>query len=201
MHSTCNVAYFLPCVLIFLWTCVIRSHTVSTQLVTFKMLVAIITRYPGIRRLFYHPKDCGQVLSTFKEDWIRAHHNCGEGWNFYMNYTLHCLSDSELTALVEKELPSQLGRLELPEDDWNKVPIEELLSFCRSVPNFTCGCTWFAYLALFQAQSQSLTHIPSSVLFVISPAYWNYRLFGKKELTFGGDFMISSLFYAIQFPS
>lgn len=97
------------------------------------MLVATITRYPGIRRLFYYPKDCGQALSTFKEHCIRAHQDCGEEWKFYLDYTLHCLSDNELAALLEKEIPSELGRLELPKDDWNKVPIEELLSFCRSV--------------------------------------------------------------------
>ena len=107
------------------------------------MLVSIITRYPGVRRLFYDPKGCGQALSTFKENWTRTYEDCGEEWNFYLDYTLHCLSDSELTALVEKELPSELGRLELPED-WNKVPIEELLSLCRSVLYFICRCNLVA---------------------------------------------------------
>ncbi|KAF8803961.1 hypothetical protein BYT27DRAFT_6703919 [Phlegmacium glaucopus] len=129
-----------------------QSHTVDTQLVAFKMLVAVITRYPGIRRLFYHPKDSGQALSTFKEHWTRAHQDCGDRWNFYRDYSLYCLSDSELTALVEKKLPSELGRLELQvvEDDWNKIPIEKLLSFCWSVLGSIRGCTLFAYLTLFK---------------------------------------------------
>ena len=107
------------------------------------MLIAVITRYPGTRRLFYHPKDREQALSTFKKHWTRAYQDCGEIWKFYLDYTLHCLSDGELSVMVEKELPSELGRLELPEDDWNKVPTEELLSFCRSVLDFTCGWMYF----------------------------------------------------------
>jgi hypothetical protein len=76
------------------------------------MLIVVITRYPGTRRLFYHPKDCRQVLSTFKEHWSIPGF-WGE-MEIYLDYTLHCLSDSELSALVEKELPSELGRLQLP---------------------------------------------------------------------------------------
>ena len=163
------------------------------------MLVSIITRYPGIRRLFYHPKDCKQALSTFKEHRTRTYEDCGEEWNFYLDYTLHCLSDSELTALVEKGLPSELGRVKLPEDDWNKVPIEELLFFCRSILDFICGCV-FHLPDTFEVQSRSLT-TPSSMRFVILQAYWNCRPFGRKELIFGNDFLTSSLFCAAQFSS
>ncbi|KAF8800987.1 hypothetical protein BYT27DRAFT_7148106 [Phlegmacium glaucopus] len=113
-----------------------KSHTVDTQLVTFKIIVAVVTRYPGIRRLFYQPECSEQVLSTFKENWTRLHQDCGGRWTFYRDYTLHCLSDSEPTALVEKELPSELGRLELSEDNWDKMPIENLLSLCSSIPEF-----------------------------------------------------------------
>ena len=130
------------------------------------MLVAIITRYPGIRSLFYHPKDCEQALPTFKERWTWEHQDCGEEWDFYLKYTLHCLSDSDLTALMENELPSELGRLELQEDDgpWTliKIPIKKLLSICRSILIFTHGCTRIYKLPdTFQAQSRNVTHTPN----------------------------------------
>ena|SRR5882762_522030 len=91
---------------------VIRSHTVDTQLTTFRILVALIPRYPGIRRLFCHPKDSEQLLSTLKEHWTPEHQDCGDGWTFYRDYALHCLSNTgELTDLVEKIIPSELGCL------------------------------------------------------------------------------------------
>jgi len=145
IHST-----YQTCVLSEILIHAIRSHTVDTQLVTFKMLIAVITRYPGIRRLFYHPKDSGQAISSFEKHWTREHQPCGNSWIFYRDYTLHCLSDNEITALVEKELPSKLGHLELLEDDWNKTPIESLLSFCRPVLRFTRACALFSYLTFFK---------------------------------------------------
>ncbi|KAF8809741.1 hypothetical protein BYT27DRAFT_7187611 [Phlegmacium glaucopus] len=132
-----------------------QSHTTDTQLTTFRMLVAVITRYPGIRRLFYHPEDSEQALLKFKKHWTRIHQDCGDRWIFYRDYTLHCLSDSKLAALVEGESPSDLARLEMLKEDWSKVPIEELLSFCRSF-----FCLWMYFICLsdtFKAQSRSLT--------------------------------------------
>lgn len=153
-----------------------RSHTVDTQLVTFRILVAVITRYPGIRHLFYHPKGSEQMLSTFKKNWTRAHQDCGDSWTFYRDYTLHCLSDSKLTALVEEKLPSKFACL--LEDSCGRVPIEELLSLCRSVPFFFPADALIPHFD--QAQSRSLT-IPNSVLSATLQVYWNYQPSGRRE--------------------
>ncbi|KAJ7485576.1 hypothetical protein FB451DRAFT_1363458, partial [Mycena latifolia] len=81
-----------------------QSHTVDTQLVTFKMLVAIIPRYPGIR-------------------------DCGTEWIFYRDFAVFCITDSgPLTVLVEGKLPSKLGRLELVGGNLSTVPTEALLA-------------------------------------------------------------------------
>jgi len=112
--------------------------TVTTQLITFKILVAVVTRYPGIRRLFHHPKYSKTVSplaassSHFKNLWNRPHQQCGEEWTFYRDFAIYCLTDGPLTTLVESVLPSKFGQLKLLEsDDWNKDPIEILCSFCR----------------------------------------------------------------------
>jgi len=101
---------------------------------TFKILVDVITLYPGIRQLFYHPTGSKKSLppagSNFKDLWDRHHQGCGEEWNFYRDFAAYCLTDSPLTKLVESKLPSEFGRLKLLGDNLNKAPVESLLSFC-----------------------------------------------------------------------
>jgi len=112
--------------------------TVATQLYTFKVLVTVITRYPGIRCLFHNLKSFKMaspplVASHFQDLWNRPE-PCDEEWTFYRDFAVYCLGDSGLpTKLVESKLPSEFGKLESLEKTLNKDPIEILLSFCRSV--------------------------------------------------------------------
>jgi hypothetical protein len=111
--------------------------------VTFKILVTLITRYPGIRRLL---RDCeslkkaSQTDPSFKKLW-KPKYDCvtNEDWVFHRDFVVFCLSDldndslNDLTKLVETDPPSQLGRVECEEGTMNKVPIETLLGVSRSV--------------------------------------------------------------------
>ncbi|KAF7355821.1 hypothetical protein MVEN_00910300 [Mycena venus] len=116
------------------------STTVNTQLMTFKILVAMITRYPGIRRLLHTHQDLRRELATdpsLSSAWKRPYQSCGEEWTFYRNFAVFCISDNafESTKLMEAELPSTLSRVKL-EGNLNKVPIEILLGHSRCGPEF-----------------------------------------------------------------
>lgn len=107
---------------------------------TFRILVVVVTRYPSIRHLFHSHKDIrksSQTDPSFQKLWMRQNQSCGAEWDFYRNLAIYCISKSELTDLVENERPSNLGRLELVDGDLSSVPIESLLSWCRSAPDFT----------------------------------------------------------------
>ncbi|KAJ7120578.1 hypothetical protein C8R43DRAFT_1034182 [Mycena crocata] len=115
-----------------------RTQTVDTQLVTFKILTAIITRYPGIRRVLYNDKAIRKTLAkdtSLESIWRRSHQPCGEEWELYRQLAVFCISNSALTELVEDGRPSELVRMEL-DDTLSKVPIESLQGFCRSGPDF-----------------------------------------------------------------
>ncbi|KAJ7467202.1 hypothetical protein FB451DRAFT_1561079 [Mycena latifolia] len=106
-----------------------QSHTVDTQLVTFKMLVAIIPRYPGLRVLFYDHKDFRDASLSHPEHLWKRDQDCGREWTFYRDFVVFCISEGPLTVLVEGRLPSELGRLELMDGSLNKVPAESLLAY------------------------------------------------------------------------
>jgi len=116
-----------------------KKQSADTQLVTFQILVSVITRYPGIRRLFCYRKDSRKAPASnppFKDLWTREYQDCGEKWTFYRDFAIFCISKSELTELVENELPSKLGCLEVGEGSWNNGPMETLLALCRTIPEF-----------------------------------------------------------------
>ncbi|KAJ7745621.1 hypothetical protein B0H14DRAFT_3897477 [Mycena olivaceomarginata] len=115
-------------------------NSVETQLITFKILAAIITRYPGIRRPLHAHKDLGKASATdpsLSSIWKRPHTSCDDEWIFYRNFAAFCISNNafELTKLVEDEPPSRLSRVKL-DGNLNKVPIETLLGHSRSGPEF-----------------------------------------------------------------
>lgn len=139
-------------------TCSYHSHwyiarsALETQLLTFKILVRVITQYPGIRILFHRPKGSKMVLppaaSDFENLWNRPHTNCGKEWIFYRDFAIYCLTDSPLTKLVESELPSKFSQLKSLGANSTKDPVESLLSFCGSVTGLACICTLCAYQKL-----------------------------------------------------
>ena len=154
---------------------IMRRSTVKTQLITFKVLVTVITRYVGIRRLFLRPKGSKQPSMSspcdFEALWNRPHQKCDEEWMFYRDFALYCLTDGPLTELVESECPSELGYLKPLEDNWNKDRIESLLSFCGSVTEFLQRCTPCTDQKLV-AMTRILT-TRSSVPFGTSLVFWS----------------------------
>ncbi|KAF7344023.1 Ubiquitin fusion degradation protein I [Mycena venus] len=113
-----------------------NSKSIETQLVTFCTLISIITRYPGLRRRFSDHKDLQkdekQSEKHFSDNlWKRELQSCSEEWHFYRDFAAYCITESPLAKLVEAERPSELGRVESEAGTINKVPIEELLGYCR----------------------------------------------------------------------
>ncbi|KAF7333883.1 Non-specific serine/threonine protein kinase [Mycena venus] len=117
-----------------------KSYSIDTQLVTFKILIAMITRYPGLRRHFCDHKDLrnseNQSGTDFENLWRRHLQSCGEEWNFYRELAAFCISENDLAKLVEADKPSEVAVVKLEEGNLNKVPIETLLGWCRSGPEF-----------------------------------------------------------------
>ncbi|KAJ7440310.1 hypothetical protein B0H11DRAFT_2292982, partial [Mycena galericulata] len=114
--------------------------TVNTQLITFKILVAMITRYPGVRRTLHADKELRRVSATdpsLCSVWKRPHQDCGEEWSFYRDFVVFCMSNDafQLTKLVETEPPHRLSRITLANQS-DKVPIEELLGHAGDGPEF-----------------------------------------------------------------
>jgi hypothetical protein len=66
---------------------------------------------------------------------VREVQSCGEEWTFHRGLAAFLVSDSNLAKLVEAAKPSELGLVKLEEGNLNKVPIEELLGWCRCVPH------------------------------------------------------------------
>ncbi|KAJ7803131.1 hypothetical protein B0H14DRAFT_2463894 [Mycena olivaceomarginata] len=115
-----------------------RSTTVDTQLIAFKVLVTVITRYPGIRRMFQTHKDLKKASAKdllFNSLWTRPDQSCGDEWNFYRGFAVFCISETALTRLMEAEPPSMLSRVDL-DGTLNNVPIEELLGHAKDGPHF-----------------------------------------------------------------
>ncbi|KAJ7690604.1 hypothetical protein B0H14DRAFT_849623 [Mycena olivaceomarginata] len=69
------------------WSWLGRSPPRSTlNSSTFKVLVTVITRYPGIRNMFRIHKDSKKASAkdlSLKSLWNRPDQSCGEEWNFY----------------------------------------------------------------------------------------------------------------------
>ncbi|KAJ7771514.1 hypothetical protein B0H16DRAFT_1513779 [Mycena metata] len=117
-----------------------ESTTVRTQLITFQILVAMITRYPGIRCTLRADKDLKKVSATdpsLSSVWKRPYQSGGAEWSFYRDFAVFCISDNafEFTQLLEAEPPGDLSRLTL-EHLSEKVLIEKLLGHARDGPEF-----------------------------------------------------------------
>jgi hypothetical protein len=111
----------------------VRSTTIDTQLIAFKVLVAVITRYPGLRRQLQTHRDLKKTSEndpSLNSLWNRPDQFCGDEWNFYRAFAVFCISETALTRLMESEKPSMLCRIDL-RGTLNKVPIEELLGHVK----------------------------------------------------------------------
>ncbi|KAJ7510599.1 hypothetical protein B0H11DRAFT_1029894, partial [Mycena galericulata] len=154
-----------------------EDNSVETQLATFKILVAIITRYPGIRRPFHSHEDLKKASATdpsLSSVWKRPYLACDDEWIFYRNFAAFCISDNTFkhTTLMEAEPPSSLSRVKFEtrlgtqgeeEEIWNNVPIETLLGEARPGPEFRLSrlCA-IRYLAGILELPSFWGHFPSN---------------------------------------
>ncbi|KAF7351847.1 WD-REPEATS-REGION domain-containing protein [Mycena venus] len=117
-----------------------ESTTVRTQLITFQILVTMITRYPGIRCTLRADKDLKKASATdpfLSSVWKRPYHSGGAAWSFYRDFAVFCISDNafEFTQLLEAEPPGDRSCLTL-ENLSEKVLVEKLLGHARDGPEF-----------------------------------------------------------------
>lgn len=86
---------------------------------------------------------------------------------------------------MESELPSKLGRLELLEDSWNKVPAETLLSLCWSVLDLAHNYT-LAYLQNLSSSSEFNYSKLSAIRYFAGilelPSFWTKEIDDRKRL-------------------
>lgn len=92
-----------------------RSETPETQLVAFRCIVTLTTRYLGLRWLFVehlksetapHPSP-----SDISELWRKGRENYNDReWNFFLGYAAYCVSAPDaITVTAETHKPSDLG--------------------------------------------------------------------------------------------
>ncbi|KAJ7624280.1 hypothetical protein DFH06DRAFT_1305162 [Mycena polygramma] len=115
-----------------------QSSTVATQRVTFRIVIAVTTRYPGVRHLFNRHQDLKEASETdppFHLLWSRPHQACDDEWSFYRDFAIFCISENNLTHLVEAEPPSKLSRIRFTGND-TRVPVETLLGHSSDGPEF-----------------------------------------------------------------
>ncbi|KAJ6542487.1 hypothetical protein DFH09DRAFT_1089042 [Mycena vulgaris] len=86
------------------------SESSSTQLDAFKSVVALTTRYPGVRHILL---DSGNVNrgedSEIAVLWDRPDQDCGQAWHFNRNFAAACLTDRDISSLVEAVESQNLG--------------------------------------------------------------------------------------------
>lgn len=87
------------------------------QLVAFKGIVMITTRYIGLRQLFVQLLSSKQIKNPSESDisnlWRNGTVESDLEWNFFLDYAAYCISaPDEITRTVEKMKPSQFGCFE-----------------------------------------------------------------------------------------
>ncbi|KAJ7113900.1 hypothetical protein C8R44DRAFT_229320 [Mycena epipterygia] len=88
------------------------SESSGTQLQAFKSLVALITRYPGVRRIFLgceSLRNAGKHESDIAVLWDRPDDIGGEQWHFHRNFAAACLADLHISSMIEDIPPQSLG--------------------------------------------------------------------------------------------
>ncbi|KAJ7104898.1 hypothetical protein C8R44DRAFT_746155 [Mycena epipterygia] len=80
------------------------AESIGTQLETFKSLVALTTRYPGLRRIFL--KNTGAPTDDVAVLWDRPGDVCGLHWQFHRDFAAACMADLDISSMVE-DIPIQ----------------------------------------------------------------------------------------------
>ena len=77
-----------------------------TQLHAFKNIIMLMTRYPGLRRLFLR---CKHVRQAAPDVWIRIGETYDPKWLFFWRLAARCVWDHDIAPVLEKTLPRELG--------------------------------------------------------------------------------------------
>ena len=87
-----------------------RSETPITQLQAFRSILSLITRYPGLRRIYVtqYADDVKNV--TYIVPPVHIEQNAEE-WNFWHSVVSACLNDTTISSTVENTPPGKLGLL------------------------------------------------------------------------------------------
>ena len=89
-----------------------RSEAVQTQIDTFKSIILLSTRYPGLRKFFVEDSLSERIThwSASLKAWMRPMDERTQEWESTLSLAMFCLLDNTLAALVEGTKPSLLGR-------------------------------------------------------------------------------------------
>ncbi|KAJ7498869.1 hypothetical protein FB451DRAFT_1203270 [Mycena latifolia] len=88
------------------------TESANTQLESFKNIVALTTRYPGVRHLFLRCEYLEGVEILEKDiacAWDRSDDACGPHWHFHRNFASACVADQDIATMVEDVSPPNLG--------------------------------------------------------------------------------------------
>lgn len=108
-----------------------RSESAKTQVDAFANIFKLVTRYPGIRRLFIRFKSMSnsalddETPEATEKLWEREE-NFDRNWEFRMRLAAFCISRNELATLLESVRPSELGR----GAESGMCFVEKLLTYC-----------------------------------------------------------------------
>ena len=89
-----------------------RSEAVETQIDTFKSMVLLSTRYPGLRQTVVECMRSRKTHSSsipFEKVWMRPIEEHTPEWKFTLSLAVFCLSGITFAALLEGTKPSLLG--------------------------------------------------------------------------------------------
>jgi hypothetical protein len=88
-----------------------RIESPVTQLQTFKSLVMLTTRYPGLRRLFLRFENVRRATThvAIADLWKRADGLCTLEWHYFRQFAASCLSDGDISITLEEIPPRELG--------------------------------------------------------------------------------------------
>ncbi|KAJ6572088.1 hypothetical protein B0H19DRAFT_1231662 [Mycena capillaripes] len=97
------------------------SETSETQIDTFKSLVMLTTRYPGVRRLFVKSRKVNNSEEDISALWDRPHEASSAEWDLYRNFAAACLADGDVCSIVEESEPNSSVQVLAPAQEGETV--------------------------------------------------------------------------------
>ncbi|KAJ6570389.1 hypothetical protein B0H10DRAFT_1027880 [Mycena sp. CBHHK59/15] len=95
------------------------SESSSTQLQAFRSITQLTTRYPRIRLLFLCCKDMQPLVPSeelLSDFWARSQDPCDRNWSFHHHFAAACISDGDISAMIEQPPFHRLGSVDSETD-------------------------------------------------------------------------------------